>query len=76
MFADTKPNTVAVVKRCLGTETKCGSSVPGEVCPATDQCRGGSLEPTIRLNSGNLVGELAEELEEWRGIASPVRRTT
>ena len=34
------------------------------------------LEPTDLLNSGNLVGELAEELEEQRGIASPVRRTT
>jgi hypothetical protein len=30
------------------------------------------LEPTIRLNLGNLVGELAEELEEQRGIAVPL----
>lgn len=47
----------------------CGEE-PGEVRPATDQCRGGCLEPTIRLNSGNLVGELAEGLEELRGIAT------
>jgi hypothetical protein len=31
------------------------------------------LELTIRLNSENLVGELAEELEEQRGIASPLK---
>jgi hypothetical protein len=31
-------------------------AVPGEVWPATDQCRGRCLEPTMRLNSGNLAG--------------------
>jgi hypothetical protein len=46
--------------------------VPGEVWQAADQCRCGCLEPTIRLNSGNLVGELAEDLEELRGIATPL----
>ena len=30
------------------------------------------MEPTIRLSSGNLVGELAEGLEERRGIATPL----
>jgi hypothetical protein len=34
--------------------------------------RGGCLEPTIRQNSGNLVGELEEGLEEQRGIATPL----
>jgi hypothetical protein len=43
-------------------------AVPVEVRQATDQCRGGCLEPTIRLNSRNLVGKLAEGLEEQRGI--------
>jgi hypothetical protein len=47
-------------------------AVPGEVQPAIDQCRGGCLEPIIRLNLGNLVGELVEGLEEWRGIATPL----
>jgi hypothetical protein len=45
-------------------------AVPGEVWPATDQCRCGCLEPNIRLNSGNLVGELAEGLENQRWIAT------
>ena len=35
-----------------------------------DQYRCRCLEPTIRLNSGNLVGKLAEGLEEW--IATPL----
>jgi hypothetical protein len=30
------------------------------------------LEPTIRLSSGNLLGELEEGLEEERGIATPL----
>jgi hypothetical protein len=47
-------------------------AVPGEVQPATDQCRCRCLEPTIRLNSGNLVRQLAEGLEERRGIATPL----
>ena len=47
-------------------------AVSGEVRPATDEKRGGCLEPTIRLYSGNLVGELAERLEEQRGIATPL----
>jgi hypothetical protein len=46
--------------------------VPEEVWPVTDQCRGGCWELTIRLNSGNLVGELAEGPEEQRGIATPL----
>jgi hypothetical protein len=29
------------------------------------------LEPTVKLNSGNMVGELAEGLVEWTGITSP-----
>ena len=33
---------------------------------------GGCLEPTIRLSSGNLVGALAEGLEERRAIATPL----
>ena len=33
-------------------------TITGEVQPATDQCRYGCLEPTIRLSSGNLVGKL------------------
>ena len=36
-------------------ETSMG--VSGEVRPATDQSRGECLEPTIRLNLGNLMGE-------------------
>jgi hypothetical protein len=47
-------------------------TVPGEVHPATDQSRGGCLESTIRVNSGDLVGELAEGMEEWRVIATPL----
>jgi hypothetical protein len=47
-------------------------AVPGDVWPATDQSRGGCLEPTIRLNSGNLVGELAKGLKEQRGMATPL----
>jgi hypothetical protein len=70
MSADSKPNTVAKVKRCLWQEPNV--VVPGEVWQAADQCRCGCLEPTIRLNSGNLVGELAEDLEELRGIATPL----
>ena len=38
--------------------------VPGEVQPETDQYRCRYLQPTIRLNSGNLVDELAEDWEE------------
>ena len=49
-------------------------TVPGQIQPATDQCRCGCLEPTIRMNSGNLVGELAEGLEEQRGIATPLEK--
>jgi len=45
---------------------------PEEVWTATDQCRCGCLEPTIKQSSGNMVGELAEGLEERRRI----RRTT
>ena len=41
--------------------------VTWEVVPATDQCICGCLE----LSSGTQVGELAEGLEEWRGIATP-----
>jgi hypothetical protein len=47
-------------------------AVPGEVPPATDQSRGICLEPTIRLNSGNLVWKLAEGLESHRGNATPL----
>ena len=47
-------------------------AVPGEVRPATDQCRCGCLNPTIILNSANLVEELAERLVEQRGIAAPL----
>jgi hypothetical protein len=65
MNTDTKPNTVAVVKRHLLTVF--GVVVPWEGQSATDQCRGRSLEPTIRLSSGNLLGEL----EEQRGMATP-----
>ena len=32
------------------------------------------LEPTIRLNSGNLMGEMAEGLEKQRGIATPLEK--
>jgi hypothetical protein len=47
-------------------------AVPQEVLPATDQCRCGSLELTIRLRSGARMGELVEGLEEeQRGIATP-----
>ena len=35
--------------------------VPGEVQPATDRYECRCLEPTIRVNSGNLVGELAKD---------------
>jgi hypothetical protein len=71
MSADTKLNTVAVVKRRLMTGTWCDGSLGGQ--PAIDQCRCGSLEPTIRLSLGNLVQELAED---WRsrggGVATPL----
>jgi hypothetical protein len=30
------------------------------------------MEPNIRLNSGNLVRELAEGMEELKGIATPL----
>jgi hypothetical protein len=68
MYGDTKPNTVAMVACGEGPSL----AVSGEVPPATDQCRGGCLEPTIRLNLGNLVGDLAGGLEEQRGVASPL----
>jgi len=45
---------------------------PAKVQPATDQCRSGCLEPTIRWSSENLAGELEEGLEERRGIAAPL----
>ena len=47
-------------------------AVSGEVQSATDKSRCGCLEPTIRLNSGNLVGEMSEGLEEQRVIAIPL----
>ena len=47
-------------------------TAPWEVQPATDQCRCGCLEPTIRLSSGNLVGELEEGLEQ--GVLQPHRK--
>ena len=68
MSVDTKPNTVAMVKRQLQTDTKCDSSWGG----LDSNCRGGCLEPTIRLNSENQVGEQAEGLEEQRGISTPL----
>jgi hypothetical protein len=43
-----------------------------EIRPVTDHSRSRWLEPNIRLNSENLVGELAEGLEELRGIATPL----
>jgi hypothetical protein len=36
----------------------------GRFGPATDQSRGGCLEPTIRLDPGNLMGVVAEGLQE------------
>ena len=53
MSADTKPNTVAMVKRHLMR----GPGVD-DVWPATDQYRCGYLEATTKLISGNLVGGL------------------
>jgi hypothetical protein len=47
-------------------------AVPGKTKPATDQCRCGCSEPTIRLSSRNLAVELVEVQEEWRGIAIPL----
>jgi hypothetical protein len=47
-------------------------AVPVGGMAATDQCRGGCLEPTISLNLGNMVGELAEGQEEQRGITIPL----
>ena len=47
-------------------------AVPEEFQPATGQCRVRCLEPTTGLNSENLVGELAEGLEEWRGTVTPL----
>ena len=44
--------------------------VPQEVLPATDQCRCEYLVLTIRLSSETPVGELAERLEDCRGIAT------
>ena len=70
MSADTKPNTVALIRGDCGEEPS--MAVPGEVWPATDQCRCGCLEPTIRLNSGNLIRELAEGLKELKGITTPM----
>jgi hypothetical protein len=57
MSADSKSNIVVMVKRLMQTENKCGNA--SEVWPTTDQSRGRYLNPTIRLYSGNLVGELA-----------------
>ena len=45
--------------------------VPQEVLPATDQCRCEYLVLTIRLSSETPVGELAEGVEEMRGIEIP-----
>jgi hypothetical protein len=42
----------------------------GVAVRATDKCGYGCLEPTIRLNSVTPMGELAEELEEQREIAT------
>ena len=66
VFSDTKLNTVVMVWSCLQTGTKCGS--PGEVWPATVQCIRRCLEPAFRLNSGNLVRELAEGLVEQKRL--------
>jgi hypothetical protein len=44
--------------------------------PATDQYRCGCLEPTIRLSSWALVGELTQGLEELGGIETPIGKTT
>ena len=46
-------------------------AVPWEALPATDQCRCGFLELTIRLSLETPVGELSEELEEQRGGLQP-----
>ena len=62
------PNTFVVAKRHFLT----GMAVSWEGLPAPDQCRGGYLQPTIRLSSGTLVGELVEGLGEQRGIATPL----
>lgn len=51
-------------------------AVPGEVQSAIDQCRGECLEPTIGLNSRNLVGELAERTGDAEGDCNTIGRTT
>lgn len=47
---------------------------PGKVWTATDQCRCRCLEPTFRLNSRKLVGEVAEGLEKQKGTATPLEK--
>ena len=46
--------------------------VTGELHKQLTNCRCEGLEPTIRLSSGTLVGEMAEGLEELKGIATPL----
>ena len=63
LSAETKADTVPVVKRCLQTGTWSGSSLGG-------LASNWQLEPTISLSSWNSLGELGEKLEVQRGIAT------
>jgi hypothetical protein len=66
LSTDANPDTITVAK-----EQEPGVAVTLKFLPETDQLRCGFLKPTIRLNSGTLVGELAVGMEEMRGIATP-----
>jgi hypothetical protein len=42
--------------------------------PVFDECRCRYLDPTIRINLGNIMRELTERLQECRGIATPLEK--
>jgi hypothetical protein len=67
---NTKPNTVAVVKRHLQTRTKCGSSWGGLTsnCPMQMQMLGANHQTELREPGGGAG------LEEQRGIATPLEK--
>jgi hypothetical protein len=68
-LSDTKPYTVAVLKRYLLTGTSCGCSLGG---PASNwPMQMWMLEANHETELRDPVGKLVERLEEQRGTAHP-----
>jgi hypothetical protein len=74
MSADTKPNTVAMIKRCSWTGTKYGSS--GEVRPATDQLQMQMLGANHQTEFMERGGGIGRKTGVAEGDCNPIRRTT